>query len=154
MPTSDFKGYLFWYFIIQCVIATAVTAGFFGYGFVMTFLQLADADTVIRQAGAMEGPLTGLGAIVCIVLAVVIASRHGIKFGKGLGGYLLGNILGGIVMLPLTVLPSKIAQPLTAFWVELLMILVYAVVLTVVIVYKHRQALSRRRQQALLEPFA
>ena len=102
----------------------------------------------------MEKPLTAVSAIVSIVLAIVIASHHGIRFGKGLGGYLLGNLLATLTVLPLTMLPTAIARPLTAFWVQLTLILVYAAVLTVAIVYKRRQALSRRRRQALVEPFA
>lgn len=154
MPTEDFKGYLFWYFTLQCVLATAAFAGFFGYGFIVTFLQLADPDTVTRQADAIEKPFTALGAIACIFLAITVASRHGIKFGKGFGGYLLGNVAATIAMLPLSEVPSAIAQPLTAFWVQLLLILVYAAVLAVMIICKRRQAIILRRQQALVEPFA
>jgi hypothetical protein len=57
-------------------------------------------------------------------------------------------------MLPLTMLSSKIADPLTAFWTQLILTVVYAVALTAVIVYKRHQALRRRRQEALIEPFA
>ena len=48
MATADFKGYLFWYFIAQCVMATVVTAGFFAFGFIMSYLHLADVDTITQ----------------------------------------------------------------------------------------------------------
>jgi hypothetical protein len=96
----------------------------------------------------------GLGFLVCIVLAVVIGSRHGMTFGKGFGGYLLGNILCAVVTYPLTTLSSAIDEPLTAFWTQLILIVIYAVALTGLILYPRRQARRRRRQEALIEPFA
>jgi hypothetical protein len=35
MARPDFKGYLFWCFILQCAISTAAAAGFFAYGFLV-----------------------------------------------------------------------------------------------------------------------
>ena len=39
MATPDFKGYLLWYFILQCAISTAAAAGFFAYGFLVYKLR-------------------------------------------------------------------------------------------------------------------
>jgi hypothetical protein len=41
-------------------------------------------------------------AVVFIILAVTVASRHGVTFGPGFGGYILGNILTLIAAAPLT----------------------------------------------------
>jgi hypothetical protein len=55
-----------------------------------------------RQLTGLEKPLTGIGAIATIGLCVAVASHHGLKFGKGLGGYFLGNILAALLVLPLS----------------------------------------------------
>ena len=150
--TPSFKGYLFWYFMFQCILATGVYAGFFTYGFTMTFFHLVDTDTIIRQAGAMEKPSMLISAIVSIIAAVQIASRHGIKFGKGFGGYLLGNLLSYIVMAPLLIVAAAI-EGLRGFWINLALIVAYIFALAVVVIVKRRHALTQRKQAALIEPF-
>jgi hypothetical protein len=97
----DFKGYLLWYVLLQCCLAIGIFVAAIGYGFIAAIAGLADPWEVEMQLSAADMPLRVLSAVICIALAIVVASRHGVTFGPGLGGYILGNIVTAVATAPL-----------------------------------------------------
>jgi len=155
--TPSFKGYLFWYAILQLTIATASCLCFFAYGYSMTALGIASAPEVEAQMAAIQRPVVLISAGLFIGLAVIIAKRHGVGFLQGVGGWLLGNVVTYIAIQPLIqgiAVITKMVSPPAAGYLDLALIALYGVVIAIAIVWKRREALSRRRHADLIEPFS
>ncbi len=154
--TPSFKRFLYWYIAIQCAGCTAIIAAGFAYAFFMAYFGILPPEAIESQLAGLEKPLTAISAIATIVLCITVASHHGLTFGKGLGGYFLGNILATLLVVPLT---AGVGGATTAYgfpWgvvVDIALIAGYIVACTVAIIGGRRYNARRRQQLALMEVF-
>jgi hypothetical protein len=152
----DFKGYLVWYVLLTCCIAVGliVTASVYGLGMVVA--GLATPEEIEAQLTMWDNPSRAVTAVIFIVLAVTVASRHGVTFGPGFGGYILGNILTNIAVSPLIYSTEPIAEALPYPSNLLAMIglmLLYVVSLTAIIVALRRRARRLGSERAIIARF-
>jgi len=151
-----FWDYLFWYTTIQCVAGVAAFTVFFAYNVVTARLGFPDPLNLENLVPPMSGRAVALGTLVTIVLAVIVMLRHRISDGEALVGYLLGNFICAVALLPLNFGTAAAGDKFGYPWNLLAivaMILAYAFVLTVLIRSKRRHNLMRHRRATLVEPF-
>ena len=149
---TPFWDYLFWYTTFQCVAGVAAFTASFAYRVVTARLGFPDPLELENLDRAVA-----LGMLVTIVLAMIVASRHRISAGEGLVGYLLGNFICALALLPLNFGTEAAVRRFGYPWNLLAivaMILAYAFVLAALIRSKRRHSLTRRRRAALVDPFS
>jgi len=154
MPS--FKRYLYWYVTLQCTGCTVIVVASFGYAFCMAYFRIATAAEIEEQMTAWEPPMRGLAIILTIVVCIAVASHHGLKFGKGFGGYILGNVLATLLVLPLTIGINAAAVAYGFPWgaiIDLALLIGYSVACIIAIVAGRRYSTRRRLQASIAEVF-
>jgi len=129
-----FGDFLFWYVAIQVLAASAFiltlgTVSFLGGSFHL--LGQGWADTWAHAQGNIQAGATLLGLLACIK----VAAAHNLGFWRGVGGWIAGNILGTIVMLPVLIVTSA-----GNFYALMALSLLYVVGSAVAIIWKRRRA--------------
>lgn len=138
----DFGGFLFWYVALQVFGASTFVLAVAAVSFVGVYLRLLDPRQWANWWIHAEPGIQGAATLLTLLLCIIVASAHHLGFWRGVGGWLAGNILGTIVMLPM-----MIATSAGSFYSLLVLSLLYVIGSVLAMIWKRRRmarALSKR----------
>lgn len=158
MTTPDapsFKGFLYWYVLIQITLVTALMAGYFTYVVIAAAAGVINDADIGRQAEAIDRFATPASILIAIVLCLIVASHHNLKFWPGFGGYWLGNIIATTLVIPMIIGVERAAQyeGLSSSLAMVAWMVGYAIICGTAIWWGRRRNRIRRQEAALIEPF-
>jgi hypothetical protein len=151
-----FNSFFTWYIILHCLIAVAMFGAMTAGGALLVAFGVVELAAIEGRVFEIQFLWTAAGALAGIVLAVIVAWRHGMKFRQGFLGFFAGSFVSWIIRLPLILGSAWVAGSFP--YLENLpavagLDVAYVFVLAVVIRHKRRNALNRRRFTKLVEPF-
>jgi hypothetical protein len=150
----SFKGFLYWFVVILCTFNAAVFAAGYISGHLLAYFGLFDLYFV--KIVELERPALAIGFGCSIILAGLIARRHGLTFWPTVGGYLLGEVIATLLMMPLSAavsaLTTRFAFP-TGLLLALVILAAYGIACGAAITIGRRRRKRRRQQRRLANVF-
>lgn len=111
LQRRPFGSFLYWYVACQMAFIVAVY-GALTILMLLTYHGLFDYDAFVSLATGMDRYGQIVSVLVLIPLCIAVATAHRLGFWRGVGGYFVGNLLGGLVFLP-GIIALTVAERLT-----------------------------------------
>jgi hypothetical protein len=151
-----FNSFLGWYVMLHCLISVILFAAATAAAALMVAFGFVDLATILGLAFETQLLWIVAGATCGAILAILVGRRHGMKLRQGILGFFVGSFVSWIVRLPLE-LGSAHAGGRFPYLDNLppvaALVLVYIFLLSILIRYKRRNSLNRRRFAQFIEPF-